>query len=255
MRLWPILLDSQPEFLRGATHGTSLLRMTLGAGPVVTHLDRWLRPITRLPLTVVAPSSLGIDLYTRQLREACPSVARVCSAESFADLLADLDMSDAVLLIDPACLPFSEADISRLLERHDLERGVSHHLVAYDRGVGGTRERVSFDGAGRVRGIQRHYEPATWPFIAGVSATVLPVASAVVGERLVPQGLAALRQDLALRGVPSRDVPIQTGAFRLGDVSGLLAANEHFVLKAAGARPAAEANAPILVGTGHSIDP
>ena len=116
------------------------------------------------------------------------------------------------------------------------ESRVSHHLVAFESAVAGTKERVSFDAAGHVRRILRHYEPATWPFIAGVAATLLPVASGILGDGVIPTSLADLRQILVARGVPSRDVPMQGGALDLTEEAGLLAANEHFIRKAIGVR-------------------
>ena len=95
------------------------------------------------------------------------------------------------------------------MQHFAAEPRVSHYLVAFESAVGGTQERVSFDAAGDVRRILRHYEPATWPFIAGVPATLVPVASGVLADGVIPASLADLRQMLTARGVPSRDVPVQ----------------------------------------------
>jgi len=248
VRLWPVVLDDQPQFLRGRTCERSLVTAPLGAAPLIAHLRAVLQPIT--PLTVTIVSALDDEMYREQLKSAWPQARRVCRPEAFADLVAELDMSDALLMIDPRCLPASLKEIARLVNRHVEEPRVLHHLVAYDSGIGGTRERVSFDSGGRIRGIQRHYEPATWPFIADVAATVLPVASTVVGERLAPLGLGTLRLELARRGVPARDIAAEGAAFRLGQLSGWLAAMEHFVLEAADGL-----DGPLRAGDGHAIHP
>jgi lipopolysaccharide/colanic/teichoic acid biosynthesis glycosyltransferase len=68
--------------------------------------------------------------------------------------------------------------------------------------------------------------------------------------------LAELRQILATRGVPARDVPVQGGAIDLSDEHGMLAANERLALKATSAvRKDGVAGKPIFIGGGHSIHP
>jgi lipopolysaccharide/colanic/teichoic acid biosynthesis glycosyltransferase len=111
------------------------------------------------------------------------------------------------------------------------------------------------DARGQVRGVLRYYEQATWPFIAGVAATFLPVSCGVLGDGGIPGSLGELRQLLAARGVTSRDVLVAEDALDLSSEAGLLAANEQFVLKATLGRAVEESNDPLLVGSGHSIHP
>ena len=100
--------------------------------------------------------------------------------------------------------------------------------------------------------IRRYYDAVTWPYIAGVAASLLP-PSCVPGAELVATSLSELRSRLAARGVPTRDLPIATNAFDLAEEEGLLALSERFVLDvAARRRPSA---GPLLVGNGQSIHP
>ena len=153
-----------------------------------------------------------------------------------ADAFESCELSDAFLIIDPRCLPIRDFQLSALMRHYAAEPRVAHHLVAFETAIAGTRERVSFDARGQVRGIHRHYEQATWPFIAGIAATVMPSACGVLADGVVPRSLAELRQILTARGVPSRDVPIEGGALDLSEEGGMLAANELAILKATSAR-------------------
>jgi len=100
----------------------------------------------------------------------------------------------------------------------------------------------------------RHYESTTWPFIAGVSAMLVPVASGLFSDGLVAPSLGDLRRLLVERGIPSRDVPVQGGIFELLEEAGLLAANDYFTRKALSVeRGSLSPAVPHLVGGGHSI--
>jgi lipopolysaccharide/colanic/teichoic acid biosynthesis glycosyltransferase len=230
MRLWPVILDCQPSYL--CDRNLTLLLAPLGTENLLAHLYACLEPITNLPLLIVTPGGVDTVEHRKRMLPQCPKAAEVCAQEEFADTLASHDLSDALLIVDSRLLPVRGIELSRLVHQYAEEARVVHHLVAFETGLNGTRERVCFDATGHVRGIQRHYEAATWPCISGVSATVLPVACGVMGERLVPQTLAGLRAIMAARGTPARDLPLTGAAFDLTEQSGFLAANERFILKA-----------------------
>jgi lipopolysaccharide/colanic/teichoic acid biosynthesis glycosyltransferase/acetyltransferase-like isoleucine patch superfamily enzyme len=176
------------------------------------------------------------------------------TAEQLADTVANFELSDALFIIDPRCLPVRALEFSSLLKHQSDEPRMSHHLVSFKKAVARTAERVSFDSSGHVRKILRHYEPNTWPFIAGVSAMLVPVASGILSDGHIPSSLGELRQELGKHGVPSRDVPVQGGIFDLADEAGILAANDHFTRKAVKIERRGSASAaPCFVGNGHSI--
>jgi lipopolysaccharide/colanic/teichoic acid biosynthesis glycosyltransferase len=253
MRIWPIILDSQPPYLGGRGRSGSLLLIPLGTRTLLEHLCSWLEPLTGLAPLVVS-RGVADGKYDLAIRAACPAARVVTSAEETAEATSSYELSDALLIVDPRCLPLRALEFSLLVQHYAAEPRVSHHLVAFESSAAGTRERVSFDAAGHVRRILRHYDPATWPFIAGVTATLLPAASGILGDGVIPGSLLDLRQMLAARGVPSRDVPVQAGALDLTEESGLLAANDHFVRKATGSARAGSASAtPLYIGSGHSV--
>jgi lipopolysaccharide/colanic/teichoic acid biosynthesis glycosyltransferase len=253
MKIWPVLLDSQPTYLSGRGRSGSLLLIPLGTHTLIEQLRAWLEPLTGHAPLVVSRGSTDPE-YGRWIRAVCPTASVVTTAEETAEVAATYELSDALLIVDPRCLPLRAIEFSSLVRHYSAEPRVSHHLVAFESAVAGTQERVSFDTAGHVRRILRHYDPATWPFIAGVAATLLPVASGILGDGVIPTSLADLRLILAARGVPSRDVPVQCGALDLTEEAGLLAANEHFVRKATGIERTGSASAtPLYIASGHSI--
>jgi lipopolysaccharide/colanic/teichoic acid biosynthesis glycosyltransferase len=180
--------------------------------------------------------------------------ARVVPAADIADVIASYEQSDTLLIIDPQFLPLRAHEFSLLARHYADDPRVSHNLVSFEQAVAGTKERVAFDAAGHVRGILRHYDVATWPFIAAVAATMVPVASGILADGSIPTSLTDLRQTLVARGVPSRDLPMQNSALHLDDAAGFLAANEHFLRDIPDiAHPGPLGATPVYVGGGHAI--
>ena len=184
-----------------------------------------------------------------------PAASVLSTAEEIADAVAAFELSDALLIIDPTMSARSRLGIV-VAGRSTLpqSRGCRTTWWPSKARWREPRNASASTQQGDVRRILRHYEPATWPFIAGVPATLLPVASGL-SRRRRHAGLAReLRQMLTARGVPSRDVPVNRGAFDLTHEAGLLAANEHFVRKVTGAGRTAKSSAtPLFIGTDHSI--
>jgi lipopolysaccharide/colanic/teichoic acid biosynthesis glycosyltransferase len=255
MRVWPVIIDSQPAYMErcGRGRSASLLFAPLGARTLLEHVVASLGPITENPPVVVSQAE-GDCEYRRWVHAVCPTARVVGEPGELADAFDSHELSDAFLIIDPRCLPVRDFQLSALMRHYAAEPRVAHHLVVFETAVAGTRERVSFDAGGQVRAIHRHYEQATWPFIAGIAATVIPSACGIMAECLIPSSLAELRQVLAERGVPGRDVPVEGGALDLGQESGMLAANELVIRKATRARQKGPVTtAPLYVGRGSSI--
>jgi len=247
MRIWPILIDSQPGCL-GSAPDRSLLATLLGRATVFEHLRDRIAEMTPNPPTILAPSGAGDD-YAARVAASCPAVRVVHTAREIWDLLGGLEISDVLLVVDPRCLPMQQAELLALMSCFSVEQQVAHHLVAFESGVAGTKEQVNVDSSGHVRSIHRFYEPATWPFVAGVAASLVPMSSGAFSDTGLPASLADLRHQLMARGVSSRDVPIAGGAFDLTREHGLLAANEQWIVA-----EAAGTGCPLLVGTDHRID-
>jgi lipopolysaccharide/colanic/teichoic acid biosynthesis glycosyltransferase len=253
MRIWPTILDSQPAYLKGEG-GPSILLAPVGTSTLVERLLGLLAPITGIPLVVLAPTDANAE-YGRSMRRACPTARVIGEPEGFGQVFPSCELSDAFLVVDPRYLSLGDSDLATLVREFSAEPRVAHSLVAFE-SIAGTMEHLSFDNAGQVRGIQRFYDQTTWVFIAGISATIVPVASVVLDNELLPRSLAEFRQILASRGVPCRDIPIQGAAIDLTSEHGMLAANERLALKATSAlQREGVTGKPLFVGGGHSIHP
>src|SRR5205807_4132608 len=86
MRICPVLLDSQPSYLRGAGPSASLLLVPLGTDPLIGHLCSRLEPITRNPPIILPPAEAD-SAYCRRLHEVHPTARVVLGREELADLL------------------------------------------------------------------------------------------------------------------------------------------------------------------------
>ncbi|MEO6236112.1 MAG: hypothetical protein ABIQ52_03885, partial [Vicinamibacterales bacterium] len=254
MRIWPVILDSQPGYLAGA-HGTlSILLAPVGTSSLAEQLARQLAPITGNAPAVLAPAAAGAD-YQRSIHALCPTARVLATPDDCGDLVGRCELSDAILLIDPRCLTLGDAELGNLVREYSADPRVVHSLVAFE-AFEGSKEHVSFDKDGQIRGIQRYYDQTTWAVIAGIGAMIVPVACGVLGHGLFPRSFAALRQILAGRGVPSRDVPIRGVAIDLSNEHGMLAANERLAVQATSEpRKSAPTGKPALLGAGHQIHP
>jgi carbonic anhydrase/acetyltransferase-like protein (isoleucine patch superfamily) len=251
MNLWPVLLDSQPSYARGKGRSVSLLLAPMGTTSLLEHLVGLLAPITANPPVVLSYPEAPAD-YLQLIHATCDSTHVVREPTNLLDVFPRFELSDAFLVIDPRSIPAGDFQLSALTRAYAAEPRVALHLVTFDTAVGGTKEKVSFDTSGQVRGIERHYGHATWPFIAGITASIVPGACGMLTEGLSSRSLADLRLLMAGRGVPSRDVPVEGGAINLAEERGMLAANEMATLKVARQRETG-VTAPVMVGVGHSV--
>jgi lipopolysaccharide/colanic/teichoic acid biosynthesis glycosyltransferase len=248
MRIWPVFLDSVPSYL--GRSGGSLLLTPTGSGLLVSRLRRMVETVTtNVPVVV----SLNAGIAYREAMQAASADLKVLSeGEDLIETLPTMETSDAWLFVDARYYIADPSRIKALVDQFSSGRQIAHHLVAFETSVAGTKEHVNVDAAGRVRSIHRYYEATTWPFVAGVAASLVPASSGLLYLRQVPASLIDLRQHLATHGVPSRDVAVEGGAVDLTSRHGLLAAMEHDVCTAANQALAA---GPVLVGDGHDIAP
>lgn len=253
MKIWPVLIDSEPAYISRSSGKASLLLAPTGARWLATQLCEELERVTADVPTIVAPPGASGD-YRARMNSVCPSAAIALTADDLTDILSTAEASDLVLFVDPRCLPVNTRQL-RALVRSTSQPQLARHLVAAAAAIAGTRECVNVDGNGDVRSVHRYFKPATCPFIAGVAASLVPVSSGILPLAELPSSLSELRQRLASGGVPSRDVTIQDGAFDLAEEHGLLSAMEQWVWqKVEGARPG-DVGGPVLLGSGHEIHP
>lgn len=253
MRVWPVFLDSDLQSVGRAGESRSLLGLPLGTELLVERLRRRVRAITQNPPMILSPVT-ATSSYAATMSAVCPDARIICKRDELSEALASYELSDVLLVLDPRCFAVRDRELDTLIKHFSVEQQIAHHLVAFETGLAGTKEHVDVDARGFVRSVHRYYEPATWPFIAGVSASLVPVSTGALASGFIPTSLLELRQFLVARGVSSRDVPLEGGALDLTKPHGLLAATEQFVLQAAQER-APVPGQPMLVGEGHTVDP
>jgi lipopolysaccharide/colanic/teichoic acid biosynthesis glycosyltransferase/carbonic anhydrase/acetyltransferase-like protein (isoleucine patch superfamily) len=256
VRLYPVVLDSRPGYLRGSLGPLSLLLMPLGTDTLLGHLRERFHALNRNEPTVLPtfPPDAG---YEAAVRTSCPSVEGIIPSGEFGNRVGTLEPSDWLLFVDPRWFPAGGYELGRLVE--DLGDGPqwARHELALERTTAGTEEYVQLDWDGAVRRIQRYYASVTWPFTSGVSCSLVPVAAILMAKGLSFSSLADLRRGLTAKGVPSRDLPLAGGTFDLSCERGLLALSERFTLDALAAGPGrvARAGARGQWGAGCRVHP
>jgi hypothetical protein len=249
MWVFPLLLDSRPEFV--GSSGGSLLLAPVGTGTVLSHLRSRLSAVTQAPPVIVASFDVDPD-YEQSIRAVCPDAEGVESTSGFLERCLSYSPSDRMLLADPRCFPFDPLDPALLALRLEEDSRWAKHLVVLEGGNGGTKERVDTDAEGRVRGIPRYYDSVTWPFVAGVACSLIPISSLRLAHGLSWSSLPELRRALAADGPPSRDLPLERGALNLGRERGLLNLSERVILDLAHQRGSGNGSSRRLIAAPES---
>ena len=105
MRIWPVLLDSRPAYLRGPDRSASLLLAPLGAETLIEHLVSSLAPITENPPVVLSRTEADSEVPALGSRGLSDRARCRAAGEACRTLFESCELSDAFLVIDPRCLP------------------------------------------------------------------------------------------------------------------------------------------------------
>ncbi|HET7695345.1 MAG TPA: sugar transferase [Vicinamibacterales bacterium] len=248
MAIYPALLDRRPVYLDDGSGRTSLLLAPVTTGSLICELHARFEQVCRESISVVATFA-PTEAYTAAVRAACSQVRDVLTVHDFVARFSSYDLKDWLVIIDPACFPLGAIDWTAI----DVELGKPQtgavHIVALDENPGGTTERVQLDPAGRVRRIQRYYDAHTWAFTRGIACSIVPAAALLAADCSDFSDLRELRQELMLRGVPSRDVPLVSGALNLENPRALLHLSERCM------QSAGPANHEAVVAPSANVDP
>jgi lipopolysaccharide/colanic/teichoic acid biosynthesis glycosyltransferase len=253
----PVLLDERPSYLGAGDVPASALLLPMGAGTLLGELLERVGEVTsRAP--IVVPDFAAGPRYLEALRRSEHGAGAVAGPEIFRDPLARFDPSDALLLVSAACYPVDGVDLGRFVASQAREPRMLRHLLAFESGQLGAQEFVQAGADGRIRRVQRYFEQATWPFPAGVIASIVPVSCLLMAAGEPAQRLPALRAALAAQGLPSQDAAYHGRFVDLTDEAGALALMEQRLLRvvdeAAAARPRGDAG-PLLLSETVSIHP
>ena len=230
MSLVPVLLDARPTYAEDDVTRGSLLLLPTADDLLLNELLESVRGVSAhrpVVLTAFEPDAA----YESRIRSVCPDVHSIVSVANFRTALERFLPSDALLFVSPSVYPLSGMDLRPLCTRPVNDARLVRHFVAFEAPSYGTKELVQADEQGRVRRIQRYFEPVTWPFPSGVLASLVPVACAQMTEALDLRSLEALRMQFAATGVPNQDVPFHGDCFNLDDEAGVLAFSERRVVE------------------------
>lgn len=228
MSIIPVLLDSRPAFTGADAASGSLLLLPAGNDLVLREMMRSVLKVTA-QRPIVLSSFEPDDEYEKRIVEAFSDVDRITMVRKFGNELQRFTPSDVFLFVSPICYPVDGIDLRPLCATAVNDARMVRHLVAFEAPTLRTKELVQTDEDGRVRRIQRYFEPVTWPFPSGVMASLVPVACAQIALPLTLGSLEGLRMQLSSSGVPSQDVPFHGDCFDLDDEAGALALSERRV--------------------------
>jgi lipopolysaccharide/colanic/teichoic acid biosynthesis glycosyltransferase len=205
--------------------------------------------------------------YERVLRVACPRIESFVTPSALKELICGFDPSDSLLVIAANIQPVEAMDL-RLILGEVGETQIIRHLLAFEASSTRTKEFVHSGDGGRVRRIQRYFDPVTWPFPAGVIASLIPVACLHTGTDVSFASLEELRRSCSGRGFPSRDIRYYGPCFDLHEAEGALALAERNVMMAdrspesktsalrlfGSVHPAARVFGPVSIGMGVTLE-
>ena len=238
MRIIPIILDSRPAYLGCRSSDSSLLQLPVGDRSLAAEIVERIAKVTAHAPAVLPTMDVDAN-YMRRLTAGCPEITQMVEADRYRDPLAYHDASDTLLVISPACYPADGLDLEPLVSTRLNDARMARHLLAFEASSLRTKELVHSGADGRVRRIQRYFEPVTWPFPAGMVASLVPIACLLTHSGLPISSLEDLRKLLSGRGVPTQDVPFQGEFFDIQDESAALALIERRILASVTRRTAA----------------
>ncbi len=228
MSLVPVLLDVRPSYTGNDLASGSLLLLPTADDLLLAEVLRSVARVTmHRPIVLTAFEPDGD--YLRRLRAAAPDIEAVVPVSRFGMTIERFLPSDSFLFVSPVCYPSDGVDLRPLCTAAVNDARMVRHLVAFEAPSLHTKELVQADDDGRVRRIQRYFEPVTWPFPSGVLASLVPVACAQMALPLTLTSLEGMRLQLSAGGIPNQDVPFHGDCFDLHDEAGALALSERRV--------------------------
>jgi len=217
----PVMLDVWPTHAAPGVGTASLLLLPLPGNALVDEILHAVEQVTTANVYVL-PLFETSATYASAMAAAIPSARVLYSTAQFDDLVAALDTSDTLLLVSPACYPANGVDLRALCDASESGLRTLRHLVGFESASQRPHEVVHSAADGRVRRIQRYFEPDARQLPVGVIASLIPVACMQAVTEFPDRSLSGLRRMLAVRGVPSRDITCNDPCVDLTDGGSLL---------------------------------
>ncbi|GAC1686401.1 MAG: hypothetical protein NVS9B3_04820 [Gemmatimonadaceae bacterium] len=216
MTVVPVLFDTLPAYAgRGGTEG-SLLSLPLPDVPLIVEIMSAVRKLTSAGPIIVARFEPDAG-YASRLREHCSNLVSVVRLEELGEAIGAYDPADEFLLIDPSCYPVDGIPLREALGKARGRAPAARHLLAFEGRATGSMELVHGGDAGRVRRVQRYFQPATWPLPTGIVASLVRGGWMQAASTLPLSSLEDLRRSLSARGARSEDVRLEGNCVMLGD--------------------------------------
>jgi len=247
MQIYPFLLDSLPAYAAARGAGSALLLMPSGPSRLVAPLRRELERVTHEAVRVVTTFEPE-PTYVAALQQSAGAPLEARPLTAIGGWLRDWEPSDRVLLVDPRFRPTGGLPLAALL-RNAESCPLARCGLVLRATPDGIREAAHLDDAGQIDRIQRYFDGVTMVDTLGAYALLVPVSALRLVAGLAVRNLAELRAALAVRGVPSQDLPSTAGAHDLDSEGGLLLVNELALLDAT----ADEEDGRPLVGRGCRV--
>jgi len=235
MSIVPVLLDVRPSYISDDPDSGSLLLLPTADDLLLREVMRSVQRVSAYRAIVLTSFEPDAD-YTRRITAGFPEIESVTAIANFRATVERFTPSDSFLFVSPVCYPTDGVDLRPLCTAAVNDARMVRHLVAFEAPSHQTKELVQADDDGRVRRIQRYFEPVTWPFPSGVLASLVPVACAQMAMPMTLTTLEGLRLLLSARGIPNQDLPYHGDTFDLNDEAGALALSERRVSAIAVAR-------------------
>lgn len=257
MSIVPVVLDSRLAYLGGGARSGSALLLPTPHGRLLDEVARALAEVTPRPLVVVTGFD-PFEAYERELRAGAEAIELVCASRDLWQCIDRLEASDTLLMVAPTRYPADGFDLRDFCGSPLDSAGPVRHLLAFDASSVRTKELVQTGRDGRVRRIQRFFDPMTWPFASGVVASFIPVSYLRLIDDVAFDTLEELRAALALRGIAAHDVPLDGDCYSLTDEAGALALCRRRLLRPRVVRRSARHPCPVdnpLRSSAAFIDP
>lgn len=209
-----VICDSRPECLSsfGETH--SILMLPVGTRYILSEIVESLRQIGVNDLSIVPGFEPDVAYEGRLVSAAADCSISIVDPMHRSEFLHDGEGSDTIIFVDPRYWPVYGFEFSRLLAAFN-QQFVPSFAMHVDPHADERVERIVTDSSGNIQRIQRTFDKMRW---SNADGTVVPccIMSRESAQSNARFPLQNMRQQLATRAIPIRDIPEASPCLDLG---------------------------------------
>ncbi len=214
-----VICDTRPECLSsfGETH--SILTLPLGTRYIFSEVARSLRNIGVTDISIVPGFEPDVTYEGRLVAAAPECSISIVEPTHRGEFLHNGESSDTIIFADPRYWPVYGFDFSQILSTFQ-EQFVPSFSMHVDPHADDRVERIVTDASGNIKRIQRTFDKMRW---SNADGTVVPccVMSRESAQANARFPLQSMRQQLASRAIPIRDIPESAPCLDLCETSDL----------------------------------